>query len=251
MASWSSFTEGIESLSNKWTDTKTNINSEISDAFDKWLDTVTTSPYVHKSVMLATSGLASTKAVTGALSLIANSVVGGDFFSGVKTGLSKAADLLNEANQLLMSPNIEGIPINSLSVKVSRDIDVSESLVIVQDTYGKDYKTDNAVPHLREWNLEGYLTSISNLDSMLLIKPTLMLQMKYLDGCAASRKPVWFKTNNNEFFKVQIARLYFEQTAESTNAIRVSVSLKEFKPYIVEDEQTSLMTLQKIRTVEE
>ena len=244
----SSFIEGVKSASDWWTTSKTNVNSEISEGFDKWLDTVTTLPFMHKTVMFGTSLLASTKAVRGTLSLIANSVVGSDFFSTAKTGLSKAADLLNKLNQLLMSPNIEGIPINATSVKVSREVDISESLVIVQDTYGKDYKTDNAVPHLREWNLEGYLTSVSNLDNMLLIKPTLMLQMKYLDACAASRKPVWFKTDNNEFFKVQITRLYFERVAESTNAVHVLVSLKEFKPYIVEDEQVSLMTLQKVRT---
>lgn len=244
----SSFIEGVKSVSDWWTTSKTNVNSEISEGFDKWLDTVTTLPFMHKTVMFGTSLLASTKAVRGTMSLIANSVVGSDFFSTAKTGLSKAADLLNKLNQLLMSPNIEGIPINATSVKVSREVDISESLVIVQDTYGKDYKTDNAVPHLREWNLEGYLTSVSNLDNMLLIKPTLMLQMKYLDACAASRKPVWFKTDNNEFFKVQITRLYFERVAESTNAVHVLVSLKEFKPYIVEDEQVSLMTLQKVRT---
>lgn len=244
----SSFTEGVKSASDWWTTSKTNVNSEISEGFDKWLDTVTTLPFMHKTVMFGTSLLASTKAVRGTLSLIANSVVGSDFFSTAKTGLSKATDLLNKLNQLLMSPNIEGIPISATSVKVSREVDISESLVIVQDTYGKDYKTDNAVPHLREWNLEGYLTSVSNLDNMLLIKPTLMLQMKYLDACAASRKPVWFKTDNNEFFKVQITRLYFERVAESTNAVHVLVSLKEFKPYIVEDEQVSLMTLQKVRT---
>ena len=246
----SSFIEGVKSASDWWTTSKTNINNEISEGFDKWLDTVTTLPFMHKTVMFGTSLLASTKAVRGTLSLIANSVVGSDFFSTAKTGLSKAADLLNKLNQLLMSPNIEGIPINATSVKVSREVDISESLVIVQDTYGKDYKTDNAVPHLREWNLEGYLTSVSNLDNMLLIKPTLMLQMKYLDACAASRKPVWFKTDNNEFFKVQITRLYFERVAESTNAVHVLVNLKEFKPYIVEDEQVSLMTLQKVRTEE-
>lgn len=246
----SSFIEGVKSASDWWTTSKTNVNSEISEGFDKWLDTVTTLPFMHKTVMFGTSLLASTKAVRGTMSLIANSVVGSDFFSTAKTGLSKAADLLNKLNQLLMSPNIEGIPINATSVKVSREVDISESLVIVQDTYGKDYKTDNAVPHLREWNLDGYLTSISNLDNMLLIKPTLMLQMKYLDACAASRKPVWFKTDNNEFFKVQITRLYFERVAESTNAVHVLVSLKEFKPYIVEDEQVSLMTLQKVRTEE-
>lgn len=246
----SSFIEGVKSASDWWTTSKTNVNSEISEGFDKWLDTVTTLPFMHKTVMFGTSLLASTKAVRGTLSLIANSVVGSDFFSTAKTGLLKATDLLNKLNQLLMSPNIEGIPINATSVKVSREVDISESLVIVQDTYGKDYKTDNAVPHLREWNLEGYLTSISNLDNMLLIKPTLMLQMKYLDACAASRKPVWFKTDNNEFFKVQITRLYFERVAESTNAVHVLVSLKEFKPYIVEDEQVSLMTLQKVRTEE-
>lgn len=246
----SSFIEGVKSASDWWTTSKTNVNSEINEGFDKWLDTVTTLPFMHKTVMFGTSLLASTKAVRGTLSLIANSVVGSDFFSTAKTGLSKATDLLNKLNQLLMSPNIEGIPINATSVKVSREVDISESLVIVQDTYGKDYKTDNAVPHLREWNLEGYLTSVSNLDNMLLIKPTLMLQMKYLDACAASRKPVWFKTDNNEFFKVQITRLYFERVAESTNAVHVLVSLKEFKPYIVEDEQVSLMTLQKVRTEE-
>lgn len=246
----SSFIEGVKSASDWWTTSKTNVNSEISEGFDKWLDTVTTLPFMHKTVMFGTSLLASTKAVRGTLSLIANSVVGSDFFSTAKTGLSKATDLLNKLNQLLMSPNIEGIPINATSVKVSREVDISESLVIVQDTYGKDYKTDNAVPHLREWNLEGYLTSVSNLDNMLLIKPTLMLQMKYLDACAASRKPVWFKTDNNEFFKVQITRLYFERVAESTNAVHVLVNLKEFKPYIVEDEQVSLMTLQKVRTEE-
>ena len=244
----SSFIEGVKSASDWWTTSKTNVNNEISEGFDKWLDTVTTLPFMHKTVMFGTSLLASTKAVRGTMSLIANSVVGSDFFSTAKTGLSKAADLLNKLNQLLMSPNIEGIPINATSVKVSREVDISESLVIVQDTYGKDYKTDNAVPHLREWNLEGYLTSISNLDNMLLIKPTLMLQMKYLDACAASRKPVWFKTDNNEFFKVQITRLYFERVAQSTNAVHVLVNLKEFKPYIVEDEQVSLMTLQKVRT---
>lgn len=244
----SSFIEGVKSASDWWTTSKTNVNSEISEGFDKWLDTVTTLPFMHKTVMFGTSLLASTKAVRGTMSLIANSVVGSDFFSTAKTGLLKATDLLNKLNQLLMSPNIEGIPINTTSVKVSREVDISESLVIVQDTYGKDYKTDNAVPHLREWNLEGYLTSVSNLDNMLLIKPTLMLQMKYLDACAASRKPVWFKTDNNEFFKVQITRLYFERVAESTNAVHVLVSLKEFKPYIVEDEQVSLMTLQKVRT---
>lgn len=246
----SSFIEGVKSASDWWTTSKTNVNSEISEGFDKWLDTVTTLPFMHKTVMFGTSLLASTKAVRGTMSLIANSVVGSDFFSTAKTGLLKATDLLNKLNQLLMSPNIEGIPINTTSVKVSREVDISESLVIVQDTYGKDYKTDNAVPHLREWNLEGYLTSVSNLDNMLLIKPTLMLQMKYLDACAASRKPVWFKTDNNEFFKVQITRLYFERVAESTNAVHVLVSLKEFKPYIVEDEQVSLMTLQKVRTEE-
>ena len=33
-----------------------------------------------------------------------------------------AADLLNKLNQLLMSPNIEGIPINTTSVKVSSNL---------------------------------------------------------------------------------------------------------------------------------
>ena len=237
------FSEVLQSID----ETKSNINSEVSAGLEKWLDSVLTLPAAHKAVMLVTSGLASSKVISGTLSLISSTIVGSDFFSKANSGLSKATDILNKANQLLMSPNIEGIPINVPSIKVSREIDISESLVIIQDAQNKDYKVDNVVPHLREWNLEGYLSSISILDSMLLIKPTLMLQMKYLDMCAASRKPVWFKTNNNEFFKVQISRLYFEQNAESTNTVKVSVSLKEFKPYIVEDKTVSLKSLQRIR----
>ena len=88
----SSFIEGVKSASDWWTTSKTNVNSEISEGFDKWLDTVTTLPFMHKTVMFGTSLLASTKAVRGTMSLIANSVVGSDFFSTAKTGLSKAAD---------------------------------------------------------------------------------------------------------------------------------------------------------------
>jgi len=143
-----------------------------------------------------------------------------------------AMQLVEEA---IAQPNIAGIPISSATVTTDREIEISESMVIVQSESTKKYWTDNAVPRLKEWSITGYLTSVSPLDSGCLIKPSLQWQAYYLDVCATSRRPVLFKTNRGEFVKVQITNLHTDEEASYNNAIGVTISLKEYNPYFIED----------------
>lgn len=135
--------------------------------------------------------------------------------------------------QATVEPNIAGIPISSASVDTNREVEISESQVIIQSTRQKKYWTDNAVPRLKEWTVSGYLTSMSPLDSGQLIKPSLQWQAYYLDVCASSRRPVTFKTNRGEFVRVQITNLHTVEEASYNNAIKVEISLKEYNPYFV------------------
>lgn len=141
--------------------------------------------------------------------------------------------LVGELARAMVEPNIAGIPISSASVDTNREVEVSESQVIVQSTKTKKYWTDNAVPRLKEWSVSGYLTSTSPLDSGQLIKPSLQWQAYYLDVCTKSRRPVIFKTNRGEFVKVQITNLHTTEEASYNNAIKVEVSLKEYNPYFI------------------
>lgn len=145
---------------------------------------------------------------------------------------NKASDLFHKA---FSEPNIAGVPISASRVSTDRDIEVSESMVIVQSLQAKQYWTDNAVPRLKEWVIDGYITSVSPLDTGLTVKPSLTLQSQYLDICASSRRPVLFKTSRNEFVKVQITNLHTEENAEYNNAIKVTISLKEYNPYYIGD----------------
>ena len=146
---------------------------------------------------------------------------------------SIAGTLATIIDKALAEPNIAGIPISAAKIETNREIEVSESMVIVQSTKERKYWTDNAVPRLKEWNIDGYLTVTSPLDSGCLIKPSLQWQAYYLDICAKSRRPVMFKTNRGEFVKVQITNLHTNEEASYNNVIQVTMSLKEYNPYIV------------------
>ena len=147
-----------------------------------------------------------------------------------RSAVSKVTSVIEAA---LAEPNIAGIPISAARVETNRDIEVSESMVIVQSTKNRKYWTDNAVPRLKEWSIEGYLTVTTPLDNGCLIKPSLQWQAYYLDVCAKSRRPVMFKTNRGEFVKVQITNLHTEEEASYNNAIHITLSLKEYNPYII------------------
>ena len=141
--------------------------------------------------------------------------------------------MTGELAKAMVEPNIAGIPISSASVETNREVEISESQVIVQSTKTKKYWTDNAVPRLKEWSISGYLTSTSPLDNGQLIKPSLQWQAYYLDIVAGSRRPVTFKTNRGEFCKVQITNLHTIEEASYNNAIKVEISLKEYNPYFI------------------
>ena len=138
-------------------------------------------------------------------------------------------------DKALVAPNIAGIPISSPKVETNKEVEVSESMVIVQSTATKKYWTDNAVPRLKEWVVQGYLTSSSPLDNGLQIKPSLKWQAYFLETCADSRRPVLFKTNRGEFVKVQITNLHTVEEASYNNGIEVQISLKEYNPYFISD----------------
>ena len=139
-------------------------------------------------------------------------------------------------NEALAEPNIGDISITTTSSITSREIEVSEQQVIVQSEGTRKYYTDNAVPRLKEWQITGYLTSMSTvIDTGWVVKPTLTHQQYYLDTVASSRRPVLFKTSRGEFLYVQITSLSFEEDPTYNNAIKINCSLKEYNPYKVTD----------------
>lgn len=221
-------------------------------AVTAWLETTMLAPMAHVGVILA-SGSSLMGAGTALNVPVASAVamLGGGVASGGIGNLG--AYLIPD----LVSPNIEGIPICSSTIRSSRENEVSEQAVIIQESQSKEYKTDNSVPRLMIWHIDGYITSMNDLnktkgwpgasglgymgafmqgpDSGVPIKPTLILQKEYIDACQTSRRPVWFKTNDCQFKLVQIVDHEFEQTTEAANAVHATITLKEFNPYIVDD----------------
>lgn len=176
-------------------------------------------------------GLEVASALSGVIGLLDVSLV---TEAAAAYALGKASLFLQDLwEKTLMLPNIEGVPISSSTVNTSREVDVGEQPMIVQSTSKKQYWTDNAVPKLREWTIDGYITSSLALDNLYLIKPSLKMQMNFLDTCAASRRPVLFKDNRGEFIFVNIMNLQTTEEASYNNAIKVTISLKEYKPFKV------------------
>lgn len=165
-----------------------------------------------------------TAKVRPVLTAIQNASNGSPFITNTNLELQKA----------LIQPNLAGIPISSAKVETNKEIEISESMVIIQSKASKQYQTDNAVPRLKEWTVTGYLTSVSPVDVGWLIKPTLQWQIFYLEACADSRRPIIFKTNRGEFRKVQITNLHTTEEASYNNGIEVNISLKEYNPYTID-----------------
>lgn len=147
--------------------------------------------------------------------------------SAVASGMTS---ILNKMNVATKDPNIEGIPIISPAISVSREVEVSEYGVVMDSGYMKKNVVDNAVPKPRTWSINGYLTSKWDMDIGMTVKPSLVMQAKTLDAFAKSRKPVWFKTDEFEFVQVQITNVSFNRKAEIMNAYETSITLKEFVP---------------------
>ena len=132
--------------------------------------------------------------------------------------------------QALNLPNIEGITLYSPSITVSREVDISEEVFIIQKDSENKYVINNSVPHLRKWEIDAYIQSISpKTDAASGSHASLQVQEKLLDNYAKARRPLWFKTHQNEFVQVMIANYSYQYVAESMNATHVSLSLVEYK----------------------
>lgn len=158
------------------------------------------------------------------------------------------ASYVNMIQDLTGQPNIEGIVIFTESETTSRQVDVSEQPMVVQDnTNSQAYVIDNAVPKPRTWSLKGYLTVVLPTDQYLVVKPSILLQRNYLDACAKTRKPVWFKTWDNTFVRVLITNIDTAWDPKSLNTMQINLNLKEF----VAMEVSTVPSLRQIATLVE
>lgn len=149
--------------------------------------------------------------------------------------LAKSSQALNQVYEYVRDPNISGVIIHAASEKSSRDVDVSEHLVMSvfsdnSDSVGpnKQYVVENSAPKLREWQVEGYLVSTTLLSAQCVVKTDLLTKMGMLDYFAKSRRPVLYKTSDCRFYKCLITHYECEYDPKATNAVHVSVSLKEY-----------------------
>lgn len=224
-----------QAIENKYKDITEGAISTDDTAFEtsiyEYLDTVNTEPLLHWGVIVTTGvsvGSRRFNHFTASDSLI------GKIPYADKLKNNKAMELINYVLKITMDPNIEGIPIGTSQISVTRDVDISESCFIIPDEGSKEYRADNAVPRLREWSLTGYLSTMASFaDYGIMIKPTILIQMKLLDTYAKSRRPVWFKTNNGTFYRVQIKHMQITQDPTMMNGAKIDVVLKEYYPIIV------------------
>lgn len=154
------------------------------------------------------------------------------------TGALRIAEqVLTEQLSEWMKPNLGGIVINATSETQGRDIDVAENMIIVQGStnISREYTTDNSAPHLRTWQIEGYLSqAIPWIDEHFILRPTLVAQQLLLDAYATSRKPVLYRSALCPVpTKVLIESYQLGAQVEGNNAYTVTLTLREFLTYTV------------------
>lgn len=139
------------------------------------------------------------------------------------------ASLIEELSIMAIQPFVGIIPIKTDQYKMTRQVEVPESMAVTQNAQGKQFVTDSAAPRPRQWKIHGHITSlIPYLETGVVIKPTLILQKAYLDGLAESRKPCVFKTTDGEFVNVLIQSLEIDESPRFQNAFEININVKEF-----------------------
>lgn len=196
-------------------------------AVDVWLDIPDAS--VHLSRMLVSSAAVGGKRTTNQLT--DNVRLASDFkwITEFMSKTSEATDALNDLMTLTADCNIDGIPIKTSRMSCDRQIQVSDTTVITQESRRRDTAILNATPKGRVIQINGYLQPISDIiDSYYVVKPSLLAQIDYLDAMSTSRRPVWFKDRMNRFYKMQITNFHYDDTPEATTAIAVSITMQEY-----------------------
>lgn len=208
-----------------------------------WLKTVYSSPLAHKAAIVLGATLNGTNAVTGIhrfgkLSQGISSIVAGigsiagELLQGVGNANIGGLSIYEEINGVmdeLKNPNLGGVPIHADSEIESTDIDVATQLYINEAASNKQYVMDNAAPKPRTWQIKGYIMSNPNLDTGLIIKPSLIAQRKILQYYADLRKPIVYKTHDCRFFTVLISHFDSSYVPNALNGLQVNLNLVEFK----------------------
>ena len=214
---------------------------------DRWLSTNVNSVgfMAHILAGLTTESLSIIQAPLQGPRSKANNL--GGLYKEILNVPPEVAEFANQVNSLFKQPNIEGIVIFAESEQTDRTMEVSESpMVVQQDLAATTYITDNAVPKPRTWTLQGHLTTVLQTDHYFVIKPSLLLQRNYLDNCMKSRKPVVFKTYDNQFVNVLIANMKTAWDPKSMNTMSISVTLKEYVPITVTESPLTAEVAKKI-----
>ena len=142
--------------------------------------------------------------------------------------------MVNGILALFMQPSIDGIVIVAEQQSCTRQVEVSEDALIMQNLQNTKYVTDNAVPRPRRWELQGKIVTVSWLDAYNILKPSLELQVNTLDNYMKSGRPVMFKQFGMSFVRCIITSFTWSHNAKYRNALDVQISLQEFVPYEVE-----------------
>lgn len=136
-----------------------------------------------------------------------------------------AADTLSALNTQV---SIAGIPIFSETVNCNRNVDVSAIMLADATTGNKEFVTDNTAPQPRVWSITGYIKNlIPVLESIIVIKPTLMLQRFLLDKYAKGRNTVQFRDEIGGVYDVVIRSFDYTYDSKGTNAYAVRLVLQE------------------------
>lgn len=211
-----------------------------------WLKTLMSKPSAHVLNITLGALLNGTNAVTK-INVVGGSL--GDFRNSIVAGIGAVGEYLSDATSFskisyetasainaiadeLKNPNLAGIPIHADVEKESQDITVAKNLYIRESSARKEFVVDNTVPQLRTWRIAGYLLSnpaVYPSNAALLIKPDLMLQRNKLQQYIDSRLPILFKTHDNRFYKVLISHMDTEYTVQGTNALKIDLTLTEFR----------------------
>lgn len=223
-------------------------------AVDKWLSNVTTPVgfISHITEGLTAQGLSVLQApLTSSPGMIGNLT---PMLSSKLQLDPETAQYVNRIWELFRQPNIEGIVIFTETENTTRHMDISTSPLVVQSNLldgvvsRTTYVTDNAVPQPRTWQLTGHLSTVLATDHYFVIKPSLILQRAYLDNCMRTRKPVVFKSYNNDFHRVLITDMKTTWDAKTMNTMSIQLSLVEYVPIEVGTDipPSAQMTLNKI-----
>lgn len=207
------------------------LTNMIDVGVQKWLSTTLTVPIAHKIAI--TSG----SLVSFYTSMEQQYTRG--YGSGAMYNMNA---MMDKDARMLQQPNIEGITIHASATSVNRDVEVSSSPVIQQSISTRAFVTDSATPMPRTFSVQGYLTSMMpGIDAAHTIKPSIMAQAKYLDSCAMSRCPVWYKDDYNRFFLVIITNFKETHDPKVTNALQVSIDMQEYIPFVAKERIGSVL----------